>query len=403
MAPAIHALPLLEAKDTDSAAVAPSNHASTCSDQGPRCFNSNGEYKITVFNDLHFGERELVLFLVIKDTKTLGLMGMTLDKEKPNLVVLNGDIVSNDQVSAENEKNQLEIALGPLLHRNQAWASTYGNHDPSKTVSTRTMLEFEQQLGGKNCWTKNNMVEGEENDVGTSNYYLLVNSSFGLQPKMILWFFDRRGGKQFDNGGPMDNWVHQNVVDWFNAQKKKLKDKYGRAIPSLAFVHIPIFALYKFAKNGVDPDRYPGFHDRHEGWRPQGLDCVDNDCTYGGHDSAFVNALIHTDGHKAVFSGHQHSEDWCMKWDEPVFGVDPSTGHGVIFCLGGHSGFGGYGAWTRSSRQISIDTDSLGRVKTVETYVLLEDGTRAASVKLNNTYGQDKYPEVPLTWDPEGG
>lgn len=80
------------------------------------------------------------------------------------------------------------------------------------------------------------------------------------------------------------------------------------------------------------------------------------------------------------------------------------TGPGLALCFGRHSGYGGYGSWTRGSRQVVLDERVLrgsgGSVKKreVETWVRLEDRTVSGRVVLNATYGEDRYQAVNKTY-----
>lgn len=71
-------------------------------------------------------------------------------------------------------------------------------------------------------------------------------------------------------------------------------------------------------------------------------------------------------------------------------------GDGIFLCFGRHSGYGGYGSWTRGSRQILLDERTLG--SQTKTWIRLEDGTISGSITLNATYGQDSYPTVADTY-----
>lgn len=68
-------------------------------------------------------------------------------------------------------------------------------------------------------------------------------------------------------------------------------------------------------------------------------------------------------------------------------------GNGLHLCFGRHTGYGGYGTWTRGSRQILINEKTLG--KSTETWIRLEDRTVSGRVVLNSTYGSDEYAQVP--------
>jgi hypothetical protein len=86
-----------------------------------------------------------------------------------------------------------------------------------------------------------------------------------------------------------------------------LKKEHGKIIPSLAFYHIPTHAMLEHQqKQGVNPHLSPGV-DR-ERVNPQGTSGWD----YDGQDVKFMNALLHTEGLIAGFSGHDHQNDWYV-------------------------------------------------------------------------------------------
>jgi N-acetylneuraminic acid mutarotase len=81
----------------------------------------------------------------------------------------------------------------------------------------------------------------------------------------------------------------------------------------------------------------------------------------------------------------------CFKWNQTLPNMD-IKGDGVVLCFDRHSGYGGYGTWTRGSRQIVLDEKTLGSA--TDTWVRLETGSVSGAVTLNSTYGLDKYPVV---------
>ncbi|KAJ6086416.1 hypothetical protein N7467_005330 [Penicillium canescens] len=115
------------------------------------------------------------------------------------------------------------------------------------------------------------------------------------------------------------------------------------------------------------------------------------DWSYGSQDVKFMKALLETEGLVAAFSGHDHQNDWCFKWDESLTEHE-LTGNGINLCFGRHTGYGGYGNLTRGSRQILLHESNLK--DNIETWVRLENGTVSGNVTLNSTYGQDFYQTV---------
>ncbi|KAF9881530.1 hypothetical protein CkaCkLH20_00676 [Colletotrichum karsti] len=384
---ASHQIPLLGSRENDKAS-------------GPLRFSSNGDFKISIFEDLHFGE-DAWSFGPAQDKKTVKVMNDILDGAKPDLVVLNGDLITGENAFLENASFVLDTLVRPMLDRNLPWASTYGNHDYQFNLSGSDILAREKQWS--NARTQS-MVSG---DVGVTNYYLPVYASDCTKddctPEVLLWFFDSRGGfkyQQKDSSGKQvgnPNWVDESVVSWFKSTNSGLVDKHKKNITSLAFVHIPPDASLGVQNKGIDPSKQPGINQdsplsrQAEGWCSDGSQKTS--CSYGGQDKAFMEAVTGTPGMLAVFSGHDHGNSWCYKWDGAVDGVSVK-GTGVNLCFGQRSGYGGYGNWIRGSRQLLLKRDNLSK-GILDTSIRLESGDVVGSVSLNSTYGQDQYPVTP--------
>ncbi len=186
-------------------------------------------------------------------------------------------------------------------------------------------------------------------------------------------------------------------MSWFTDKKKELKKKFKKTIPSLGFVHTPTNASLALQEKGVDPRREPGVNDdlglaqQSQFWCPDGTYSLD--CPYGGQDGAFMEAIVNTDGMMALFSGHDHGNTWCYKWNKKLPGM-AVKGDGINICFGQHSGYGGYGNWIRGARQVVVSEGKLAD-GVLDTYIRLESGAAVAAVSLNSTYGNDLYPVVP--------
>jgi hypothetical protein len=326
-------------------------------------------------------------------------MNKVLDAESPQLVVLNGDLITGTNTYLLNSSAKIDQMVAPLVEHNLTWASTYGNHDSAFNLSRLNILARERRY--PNARTSQ-MVFGA--DCGVSNYYLPVYptncTTSACTPTLFLWFFDSRGGEKFQQltakGSTISqpDWVHPSVVDWFTETKTQLTTQYGKSIPSLAFVHIPTNASRALQTElGVDPNRQPGINNDNilsgqaQGWYTEGSNQA---CTYGGQDVPFMQAIASTPGLTALFSGHDHGDSWCYRWAGLLPGMTVN-GSGVNICFGQHSGYGGYGTWIRGSRQVLV-TEEMLRDLAVETWIRLEDGRVVGAVTLNQTYGVDVYP-----------
>lgn len=337
-------------------------------------------------------------------------MNTILDVEAPDLAILNGDLITGENTYLHNSTDYLDIVVEPLVARDVPWASTYGNHDINFNLSTRALLEREQAY--RTLSYTQSMVNTP--GAGVSNYYIPIFSSDvnSYTPEVILWFFDSQGGVAFQELDSDGNQIHipgvvdPSVVDWFTATNKFLAKAYGATIPSLAFVHIPTFAsaAAQLTGSGINKRTAPGINDD----SPAAAQGINSKGEYDGSDIPFMKALLDTDGLLAIFSGHDHGDDWyvaisirflladnyqrCYKWDSEL-NMMSLTGNGLSLCFGRHSGYGGYGQWTRGSRQIRLTRSALAR-REVETWIRLEDETVSGWVTLNRTYGVDQYPAV---------
>lgn len=356
---------------------------------------SDGSFKLTIFNDLHFGEAEDTLWGPEQDVNSVKVINSVLDSENnTGLVVLNGDLITGENTFLQNSTRYLDAVVAPLVKRGVSWASTYGNHDSDFNLSREAIFaeESKYQLSR----TKN-MVPAS--DAGVSNYYLPVYGRDPAVPEFLLWFFDSRGGNYFQQESstgspvPQPNWVAQSVVDWFTETRTALEKKHKRIVPSVAFVHIPSNAMAAFQATGVDAHREPGINDDNplaqQGSASGQGDVSGTVFSYNGQDIPFMQALLDTKGLKAVFSGHDHGDDWCFRWGSKLKNMN-LTGNGLDLCFGRHSGYGGYGSWTRGSRQVVLKKGE----EDIETWVRLEDGSISARITLNGTYGQDSYAAV---------
>jgi len=108
-----------------------------------------------------------------------------------------------------------------------------------------------------------------------------------------------------------------------------------------------------------------------------------------------MEAITTTPGLMAVFSGHDHGDTWCYKWDTLLPGMSVK-GNGINLCFGQHTGYGGYGSWTRGSRQVFV-TEAMLEDLEIDTWIRLETKEVVGRVALNSTYNRDVYPVTPDT------
>ncbi|KPM41429.1 hypothetical protein AK830_g5126 [Neonectria ditissima] len=364
-------------------------------DLDPLRLTEDGTFQISVFSDLHFAQ-DASGRGPEQDRASVKVIGDILDFETPDLVILNGDLINGEDTRTENSTHYIDQIVAPMVDRNLTWASTYGNHDHNRNINGSGILEREHMWPGSRTVAMINTTNS-----GTTNYYLPVypsncTAAEDCTPELLLWFFDSRGGFYYQ-GSAQPNWIDTSVVEWFNETNTGLVEEYGREIPSLAFVHIPIHATYLFQKEqGPDENNQPGINresvvQQGDGWCREGDDS--GNCDYGDQDLPFMRALVATPGIMGLFYGHDHGNSWCYKWNSQLSDMT-ITGNGINLCYGQHTGYGGYGDWIRGSRQIFVTQEGL-RNNTVDTHIRLESGDVVGSVSLNSTFNTDYYDATP--------
>jgi len=223
------------------------------------------------------------------------------------------------------------------VENNVRWAIVFGNHDDlAQKLGTRQDL-MKYDLSFKQSLSQ----FGPSNIHGVSNYYLPIFNEDNMA--YILWFLD-------SGGGSYDEIVYPDQVEWYKNTSTSLKTKLKKTLPAVAFFHIPV-------------EEYTGIYSKKLCFG-MADDSIDTQTQNNGLFAAF-----HSVGDvRATFVGHDHGNDWCCK-----------SKVGIDVCFGRHSGYGGYGNWTRGSRIIVISKNS----NIIDTYVRMEDGSIIDSGKLS--------------------
>lgn len=320
-------------------------------------------FHISIFSDLHYGENEST-FGIPADRKSAALMRQVLSQENPDLVVLNGDLITGENTFAFNSTNYVGQIVAPLVEGGYNWASTYGNHDSKHNLSREALYAEEKKYA--NALTQH----GPAGTDGVTNYVLSIFPSRTTRsngnPVALLWFFDSRGGSEYQslpaNVDNIDNYVSNGTVSWFRSTQANMQKRYG-LLPSLAFVHIPTLAsldLQAQTSPTVAGPIYPGLNAdvplAQQGYSDTGSEAI-----------PIMQALLDTPGLHSIYSGHDHGDSWCGRWPSstlPGYGVGGGSRQNRPFlCFCKHSGYGGYGTWNRGVRQIRMSFDHNGIMK----------------------------------------
>lgn len=90
-------------------------------------FTDEGTFQISIFEDLHFGEAEDTDWGPLQDVDTLKVVQTVLDNESPQLIILNGDLITGEDTFKENSTDYVDEIVAPFVEAGLPWASTYGS------------------------------------------------------------------------------------------------------------------------------------------------------------------------------------------------------------------------------------------------------------------------------------
>lgn len=286
-------------------------------------FRPDGRFKVIQFNDTQDDEQT--------DRRTIELMDRTLDAEKPDFVVINGDVINGGCDTELEVKQALNHVVQPMERRQIPWAVTFGNHDEDSVARTgmteARMLQFLQSYAFN--------VNGDSTDglTGTSNSLLLVQSSKSKDPAFGLWLIDTGryapdtiNGQDFE-GYPDWDWVRMDQVAWYRNLSIATEQKYGRKIPSLMWGHIALHEHRSMWFASID-SRTDADHQR--AVKKHGIvgERNEDECP-GPFNSGLFNAFLERGDVRGYFVGHDHVNTYVGNYYGVELGYAPGTGFGA--------------------------------------------------------------------------
>lgn len=342
-------------------------------------FTTDRDFKVVQLTDIHIGGG---LFSLKKDAKAMNAVAAMITAEKPDLVVLTGDMVYPVPFQAGTFNNEISTKLLITLMEKLGvyYTVCFGNHD-SEAYGTHTR----QQIS--DLWADPDLKyslyqEGLEDVDGYGNHIIKVKNSNGLVKNafFMLDSHDYIDGDILGIQWKYDN-IHENQIQWYkdavlsiNAQNKAIDPKCPM-FSSLAFFHIPLeeygMAWNEFRENNYQDTENVKYFD---GWYHE-----DDEKSYCGiYSDNMFETMLELGSTKGIFCGHDHVNNASLEYK----GIRLTYGMSIDYL-----------AYT--------DLNKKGAQRGCTVITLSPDGK--LSVSLENYY-QDKYPskyekeEVTMQW-----
>ena len=268
-----------------------------------------GCLKIAQLTDIHWDANSS------KNPENFENLFKVLNKEKPDVAILTGDIVT-----AQPAKKGWSDIVSIFEKTQIPFAVTMGNHDYEEW-SEDSIFDFLAKcplfIGEK----------GPKELSGTGNYVLPIKASDGSDKiKSLLYCFDSHAYPKNDQWGHYD-WIHLDQINWYKNESNYYTQLAGKLLPSLAFFHIALPEM----REVKDSETAFG-HCNDESGAPQ-------------MNSGLFTQFLESNDVMGMFFGHDHDNDYIGQY------------YNIALAYGRVSGLDAYGNLDRGIRMIYLYED----------------------------------------------
>lgn len=294
-------------------------------ESGNWTFTTDRELKILQLTDVHLGGGWMSIG---KDAMAINAVAAMVTAEKPDLIVVTGDISYPVpfQAGTFNNKNGARIFARLMESLGIPWTITYGNHDTEaySYYDRADLSDFYEDESLTHCLFR----RGDDDVDGYGNQIIHVKNSQGLITQS-LFLFDSHSYTDHDYFGILWKYdsIHENQIRWYREQVQALS-AYNRAIldtldpatlpadrscyetvRSLAFFHIPLEeyknAWNEYADNGYQDTEDVQFRYGTVG-EAGGMICS------GIHSDNLFETMEELGSTRGIFVGHDHLNNFSL-------------------------------------------------------------------------------------------
>ena len=271
---------------------------------------SDDEINVMQLTDVHLGGG---ILSVKKDNLAINAVSAMISAEKPDLVVVTGDIAYPVpfQSLTFNNKNGAKLFAQLMEQLGVYWAPVFGNHDTEAySFYTREQIyDFYTSGDYPHCI----MQAGPEDVDGVGNYVVNVKKTSG-EITQSLFLLDSHSYVDNDYFGIMWKYdtIHENQVQWYEDTLAKLTEENGGAAPkSLVFFHIPLPEM----KEAYDEWAENGFKDTENVSHIYGYAGEHKSVVYGSeHNYGFFDKARELGSTQGILCGHDHLNNFAVDY-----------------------------------------------------------------------------------------
>ena len=293
------------------------------------------DFKVLQFTDVHIGGGA---FSGQKDAWAMSAVATMIRAEKPDLVVVTGDIAYPVpfQAGTFNNLNATKIFSHMMESLGVYWTFAFGNHDTElySLYTRKDICKYYEDSDFNYCLFRAGFCDDEDvisdDSRGFGNDMIVVKNPTGSENPInqAIVTFDSHSytdGDYFGIAWKYDN-IHQCQVDWYTESMDKLKAaNNGVEVNNLAFFHIPLVEYREAWANVIDSGKTPQNGEEIKGngstttfiYGTMGESDKQKNgvSTYGvfcgsSTDNLFEAGLTH--GMQGIFCGHDHYNNFSV-------------------------------------------------------------------------------------------
>ncbi len=305
----------------------------TLDENGYYTFVTDEDFKILQLTDIHIGGGFLS---ISKDSKSLNAVAAMVSEEKPDLVVVTGDIAYPVvfQAGTLNNKTSAQLFADLMEQLGVYWCLGFGNHDTE--VYSYYSREDIAALYESDKYPHCLFLSGDESADGCGNYVINIKNTSG-EITQSLFVFDSHSYTDNDYFGIMWKYdcIHEKQIAWYENELEALALLNGGKQPkSLAFFHIPLQeykdAWYEYTDNNCEDTENVKYIYGKAGEHNLIVYCSD-------YNNGLFDKMLELGSTQGVFCGHDHLNNFSLEYK----GIRLTYGYSIDYLA--YSGIMNYG------------------------------------------------------------
>lgn len=280
---------------------------------GYTTFVTDNDFRVMQLSDVHIGAG---FMSVKKDNQAINAVAAMVAEEKPDLVIVTGDIAYPVpfQAGTFNNKTGAVIFASLMEKLGVYWCPAFGNHD-TEAYSYFNREDISELYSNRQKYPHCLFQSGPKDVDGYGNYIVNVQTSKGEITQSFV-MLDSHSYIDNDYFGIMWKYdcVHKNQVEWYEQQIKALTKINNNKTPkSLMFFHMPpqemLTAYNEYKENGYKDTADSKYIGGKAG--EKNLVVYPSEKNYGLFDKC-----LELGSTKGIFFGHDHLNNFTMLYKD---------------------------------------------------------------------------------------